>query len=622
MAIHKRQPVYFPRSVAANSVVKYWIMPIRVLSDQLASQIAAGEVVERPASVVKELVENAIDAGATTINVDVRGGGRQLIQVADDGVGIPADEMEVAFMRHATSKLETASDLRAIETLGFRGEALAAIAAVSQVTAVSRTKEDSAGLRLTLEGGQKNSLESVGAPPGTVLAVANLFYNVPARLKFLKTVTTEKRLIDEYVTRYALAFPDIRFRLTHDNRITFQSSGNGDKREVLSVVYGPETAKQLLIVSQPKTTGDAAKEISVSGFAAPPNLNWANRKQISLFANDRWIKDNRLTYAVIQAYHTLLPTGRYPMAIIFLKLPAENVDVNVHPAKTEVRFRQANVIFGAVQRAVRETLIADSPIPHTTHFASFQHTGWAATAGDRAFTRREDPGGQTHLSLDWSVPETPDMETGSEAAALVKAELGGKGLPIMRVVGQVGASYIITEGPDGLYLIDQHAAHERILFEKFMKAWDEEGANRGMAVQGLMSGFPVQLSPAQANLVSDQLELLTRLGLQLEPFGPNTFMIRTVPALLTGLDPAKALLDVVECLADDEAPLHSTIEARIILRVCKSAAVKAGQTLSLSEMEAMIRQLEACQNPHTCPHGRPTLIHLSATQLAKEFGRT
>lgn len=603
-------------------VVKLTIMPIRVLSDQLASQIAAGEVVERPASVVKELVENAIDAGATTINVDVRGGGRQLIQVADDGEGIPGDEMEMAFMRHATSKLEAASDLQAIETLGFRGEALSAIAAVSQVTAVSRTKEDSAGLRLTLEGGQKSSLESVGAPSGTVIAVANLFYNVPARLKFLKTVTTEKRLIDEHVTRYALAFPDIRFRLTHDNRITFQSSGNGDKREVLSAIYGPETAKQLLEVSRPGTPGEAAKEISVSGFVAPPNLNWANRKHISLFANKRWIKDSRLTYAVIQAYHTLLPTGRYPMAIIFLELPTEKVDVNVHPAKTEVRFRGANAVFGAIQRAVRETLIADSPIPHATHFASFQHTGWAAPGGDQAFTRRDDHGDQTHLGLDWSVPETLEQAPASETAAPDEAELGGDRLPIMRVVGQVGASYIITEGPDGLYLIDQHAAHERILYEKFMQAWEEAGANQGMAAQGLMSGSPVQLSPAQATLISDQLELLARLGLKLEPFGPNTFMIRSLPALLTGLDPEKALLDVVECLEEDEDPLQNKIEAKIILRVCKSAAVKAGQTLNSKEMEAMIRQLEACRNPHTCPHGRPTLIHLSASQLAKEFGRT
>lgn len=604
-------------------------MPIRVLSDQLASQIAAGEVVERPASVVKELVENAIDAGATTINVDVRGGGRKLIQVADDGFGIPTDEFEVAFLRHATSKLEKASDLNSIHFLGFRGEALAAIAAVSQITAVSRTKGESAGVRLTMEGGHKTSRESVGAPLGTVIAVANLFYNVPARLKFLKSVTTEKRLIDEHVTRYALAYPFIRFRLTHDNRITFQSSGSGILREVLSVIYGPEIANQLLDIDGSDARKDEEKRepgkstrISVSGFVAPPNLNWANRKHITLFANGRWIKDNRLTYAVVQAYHTLLPTGRYPLAIVFLELPAESVDVNVHPAKTEVRFQQANTIFGVIQRAVRETLIADSPIPHASHFASLQSVGWASVAGDQAFRRRDEPESQANLGLDWSASSSKEIVPDPEATAGARSDLGGGQLPIMRVVGQVGASYIITEGPDGLYLIDQHAAHERILFEKFMQDWEENGMKQGMAAQGLMTGVAVQLSPAQATVLDDQLDLLSRLGLQLEPFGPNTFMVRSVPAMLTGLDPAKALLDVVEDLEREEEPLQSTIEARIILRVCKSAAVKAGQTLSTMEMEAMIQQLEACHNPHTCPHGRPTLIHLSVSQLAKEFGRT
>ena len=240
----------------ALSVVQLTVMPIRVMPEQLASQIAAGEVVERPASVVKELVENAIDAGATTINVDIRSGGRQLIQVADDGSGIPADEIEVAFMRHATSKIQSADELETIASLGFRGEALAAIAAVSQVTAVSRTVDDPAGVRLSLDGGHLTSRESVGAPLGTVIGVANLFFNVPARLKFLKSITTEKRLIDEYVTRYALAYPAIRFRLTHDNRITFQSNGNGKLSEVLIAVYGPDAAKQLLMIEEPERRDD------------------------------------------------------------------------------------------------------------------------------------------------------------------------------------------------------------------------------------------------------------------------------------------------------------------------------------------------------------------------------
>jgi DNA mismatch repair protein MutL len=607
-------------------------MSIRILSDQLASQIAAGEVVERPASVVKELVENAIDAGAKTINIDIRGGGRQLVQVADDGLGIPGDEIETAFKRHATSKLSTSEELEAIETLGFRGEALAAISAVSRVTAVSRTSEEPAGTRLTLEGGDLTSRESVGAPNGTVIAVANLFHNVPARLKFLKSLTTEKKHIDEIVTRYAMAYPGIRFRLTHDNRITFQSSG-GNLLDVLTAIYGSETAKQLMELREQARSSreesdpsddltESTANIKVSGFIGPPGLNWSNRSQITLYVNGRWIKDNRLNYAVIQAYHTLLPVGRYPMAVAFLSMAPESVDVNVHPAKTEVRFRQANAVFGALQRTVRHTLISDSPIPHASHFSSVIDHSWGGSSGGHSPIRQADPPMPGELDLNWGSPGL--TETGEEGpdGRLTESATGSQKLPIMRVVGQVGASYIITEGPDGLYLIDQHAAHERVLYEKFMAGWELKQESEGMISQGLVSGAAVQLSPAQSTLLSEQLDLMERIGFQIEPFGPNAYMIRGIPAMLTKLDPSRALLDVVEDLERGDAPLQGKIEARIILRVCKSAAVKAGQTLSLQEMEAMIGQLEQCRNPHTCPHGRPTLIHLSASQLAKEFGRT
>jgi DNA mismatch repair protein MutL len=594
-------------------------MPIRVLSDEMASKIAAGEVVERPASVVKELTENAIDAGATTINVDVREGGRQLIQVADDGQGIPPDQLETAFLRHATSKMQSADDLEAIETLGFRGEALSAIAAVSQITAVSRTRGESAGVRLALEGGRKTGRESVGAPQGTVIAVANLFFNTPARLKFLKAVTTERRAIDEYVTRFALAHPAIRFRLTHDNRITFQSTGSGKLADVLAAIHGPEMAGQLIAIGPAGEEKRGDSEVVVSGYVGPPSVNWSNRSQITIFANGRWIKDNRLNYAVIQAYHTLLPTGRYPLAVVFIDMPPQSLDVNVHPAKTEVRFRDGNRIFGAVQRAVRASLLADGPIPQASHFASLQGSSWGGSRDRQAFERRGEEHGQ--LGLDWSAGAASKAGDGDAGDTSLEAEPGGGRLPIMRLVGQVGASYIVTEGPEGLYLLDQHAAHERILYEQFMAAWEAEGGG-GMASQGLVTGNAVQLSPSQSTLLTENLELLGQIGFRIESFGPNTFMVRGIPAMLTGLDPTRAVMGVVDDLERGESPLKGGIEARIILRVCKSAAVKAGKTLSSEEMEAMISQLENCQNPRTCPHGRPTLIHLSAFQLAKEFGRT
>ena len=509
---------------------------------------------------------------------------------------------------------------------------------------MSRTDDETAGIRLELEGGKVVNRDSVGAPQGTVIAVENLFYNVPARLKFLKSVTTEKRLIDEFVTRYAMAYPHIRFRLTHNGRITFQSNGNGDLRGVLLAVFGAETARELLKIEEQRLRNSDSpsdtnlqSSIFVDGFIGPPSLNWSNRSHIVLFMNGRWIKDNSLTYAVVQAYHTLLPTGRYPLGIIFISLPAEEVDVNVHPTKTEVRFHKGNKVFGAVQKAVRNTLIEDTPVRSMGTWAVPRQTapapGWSGELDENAFVRRDDEP-QPALGFDWSPPGMkPDWgETAvsadsahsiskshsSQAVHPPTADLGGGKLPIMRVVGQIGAAYIITEGPDGIFLIDQHAAHERILYEQFMADWRDED---GVTSQGLVTGTAVHLSPPQATHLTENIHVINQLGFQIEPFGPNAFMIRAIPTILAKMDPAKALVSVIEDLERGDKPMQGKIEDKIVMRVCKTAAIKAGQTLSQAEMEAMIWQLEACQNPHTCPHGRPTLIYLSVAQLAKQFGR-
>ena len=603
-------------------------MTIHVLPDQLASQIAAGEVVERPASVVKELVENAIDAGATAITVEVRGGGRDLIQVADNGAGIPAAEIETAFLRHATSKLTTADDLWAIRTLGFRGEALASIAAVSRTTVVSRTAGQTTGVRLLLEGGLTTARETVGAPAGTVIAVENLFYNVPARLKFLKSITTEKRLIDEFVTRYALAYPGIRFRLSHDGRVTFQTTGNGATADVLLAAYGPDTTRQLFEIqtTDPEESSSVGLQESpqgrlsavVRGYISDPALTWAGRNHIQLFVNGRAIRDPRLTFAVVQAYHTLLPGGRYPLALLFVALPPEEVDVNVHPTKVEVRFRDEGAVFGAVQRAVRRTLLQTTPARGIGGWPTTGHSsgGWGS------FRPVDDGRGlpASQLDIPWQLrgPAPEDEEVGSTAASPPLPGTATTRLPIMRVIGQVGAAYIITEGPDGLYLIDQHAAHERILYEQFLA----ERRGLHVASQGLVAAATVYLSPSQSRLVEENLSLLTELGFEIEPFGPNAFRVRAVPAILSRNDPAEGLAAVVADLENETTPLNAQTEALVIKRVCKTAAVKAGQTLSREEMEALIAQLEACDVPHTCPHGRPTLIHLSAAALARQFGRT
>lgn len=600
------------------------LMTIHLLSDQLASQIAAGEVVERPSSVVKELVENSIDAGATTINIDVRQGGRESIQIADNGQGIGAEEIETAFLRHATSKLQTVEDLNAIRTLGFRGEALAAIAAVSQVTIVSRAAEEPAGTRLLLEGGLLQNRETVGAPQGTVIAVENLFFNVPARLKFLKSAATEKRLIDEFVTRYALAYPHIRFRLTHNGRITFQSSGSGQVRDVLVAIYGPEIARQLLEIgdwrledenepNNPQSPISTFKShIDVTGFVGPPGVHFSNRGQITLFVNGRWVKDSQLTYAVIQAYHTLLPSGRYPLGLIFISLPPEDVDVNVHPTKTEVRFRQGKKPFGTVQRAVRQTLVADGPIRQMSAWALGSNEaatpGWMGSLNQEAFV--SGAGEQADLALGWM-----DEEDGGETAVSSQnPNADDSKLPIMRVVGQVGATYIITEGPEGLFLIDQQAAHQRVLHEQLHNQWTGEG----VVIQQLSTGTAVTLSEVQAQLLTQFEAAVAGVGLQVEAFGPNTFMVRAVPKLASSCDPAQLLLTVMEKLEESKEVVE---EAGLLTAVCQTVALRAGQSLTQTQMQQLIHNLEKCVDPFTDPQGKPTFIYLSVAQLAREFGR-
>ncbi len=331
-------------------------MKIHVLPEDVASQIAAGEVVERPASVVKELVENAIDAGAAQIDVRIEDAGRKLIEVADNGSGIPHEELSLAVMRHATSKIQNAADLFHIRTLGFRGEALASIASVSRLTVVSRVEHESSGGRFKVEGGQVVAAERAGVPVGTVVTVEELFYNVPARLKFLKSDTTERQRIAEFISHYALAYPGIRFRLILEGKTSFQSSGNGAEREVLAGIYGVETAREMLAVFFEE------EPLNISGFISPVSLTRSNRKEISFFVNGRWIQDPALSSALLQAYHTYLMVGRYPLAALFIQIEPELVDVNVHPAKAEVRFRSPDLVFRGVQRAVRRALLAYSPV--------------------------------------------------------------------------------------------------------------------------------------------------------------------------------------------------------------------------------------------------------------------
>ena len=606
---------------------------IHILPEIVAAQIAAGEVVERPASVVKELVENALDAGATDIRIEVGAGGQQMIRISDDGHGITAAEVELAFARHATSKIQSADDLYHISTLGFRGEALHSIAAVSRVSLTTRHTDEEAAVQLRISGGVVQSRQAVGAPPGTVIVVEDLFFNTPARLKFLKSATTERRHITSMVTNYAMAYPQVRFSLHQDGREVFRSYGTGKLADVLAMALGADTFREMLEVHPQPPARPDLPPVEVRGFTSVPSLTRANRSHITLFVNGRIIQDGSLAYAVTQAYHTLLMKGRYPISVLLISLPPEEVDVNVHPTKAEVRFRTPDAIFSAVQRAVRSTVVGQSPAPSVQggHFTSGQAEGWQERRETLLKLGRRPATYQPDLGLDLpepgqhggQIPTQPDTRLANDAPEDVALPDGPgrpsqpRTLPMLRVLGQVGATYIVAEGPAGLYLVDQHAAHERILFEQFMAA---QAAQSNLSQQ-LLNPALVELPLATAALIEDNLETLAQLGFLLEPFGGAAFRVRAVPAILANRDPGEAVRIVLDDLEAGVKPGQATLEDQIALRVCKTAAVKAGQVLSTSEMQSLLRQLERTQSPHTCPHGRPTLIHISGDQLAREFGR-
>ncbi len=577
-------------------------MPIRLLSSEVSSQIAAGEVVERPASVVKELTENSLDAGAKNISILIADAGRILIEVADDGHGIPSDELQLAASRHATSKLVLSDDLFHIRTLGFRGEALASIGSVSNMSITSRVASAKEGARLKVDGGISSKVEKVGAPVGTVVHVENLFYNVPARLKFLKTDVTERRAIDSLVTRYALAYPDVRFKVMDGKQVTLQTAGDGDRRAILAALYGVEVAKQMLEVMA------SEDGLSLTGFISPVSLTRSNRREITFFINGRWVQEISLNSALLQAYHTLLMVGRYPLTALFLEMSPEDVDVNVHPTKAEVRFRSQEKIFSFVQRSVRKALLAYTPVP---------------SVSPQLWGSRSVPTETRAVVIDWSIGHEEQLSVDSSELPITSYQSPNSqstfstGVPLLRLVGQIGSTYLVAEGPDGLYLIDQHAAHERVLFEKLMAQHE----NKSIPSQALLSPEIVTLPPGSAKILLEQLPFLNHFGFEVEEFGTNTFQVRAMPVLFAGGSPASALKALVEDFEEDESPLQAEVEAPLAARVCKRLAVKGGQALTSEEQRSLLNDLEACQSPRTCPHGRPTMIHLTVDMLERQFGR-
>ena len=573
-------------------------MPIKVLDKEVVARIAAGEVVERPASVVKELVENSLDAGSSQISIEARGGGASLIRVIDNGAGIPSSEVELAFERYATSKIGNLGDLDSLASLGFRGEALPSIVAVAQVEVVSCAANESAGTYLSLEDGVVVDRRSQGRSPGTTITVRNLFRKVPARLKFLKSLATESSHIANVVTQYALAFPEVKFTLLIDGKVALRTSGSGQLIDSVIEVYGVEVAQNMLEINSQGSqwvSGQADSSTQVAGMVGSPAVSRSGRGYLSFFVNRRWISSRLLARAVEEAYHGLLQVGKHPVAIINIALPHQEVDVNIHPTKTEVKFRNERALFSAVQRAVRRALIEQMPVPKIE--APAPTTGVAPPSSRPAL---------------WSSAGISPRHTGSSPVALGIPMVS---LPVLRVLGQLLNSYIIAEGSDGLYLIDQHAAHERILFEKIK----DQRSRQEIEVQGLLEPVTLEVNPRQEQVLKPYYQDMAEFGFSIEPFGNRAYLVRAVPALLDKKDWMGMIRELLDTEVGEDR--GKWLESITISIACHSA-VRTGQILSDDEMRELIRQLEQTATPHTCPHGRPTVIHLSSQQLEREFGRS
>jgi DNA mismatch repair protein MutL len=504
--------------------------------------------------------------------------------------------LALAFHRYATSKVTLPRDLSCIATLGFRGEALPSVAAVADVEMLSRPADAVAATNLRLVDGIPVEQGTRGAPVGTTVTVLHLFAKQPARRKFMRPPPAENQQIASLVSQYALAYPEVRFSLRVDGRQALLTSGSGQLVDAVASVYSAELAAAMLPMRWPQD-GEGTV-IKVSGLAGPPHISRASRGYVSLFVNRRWVLNRRLTFAVEEAYSGLIPTGRHPIAVVDLRLPYQEVDVNVHPTKAEVRFRQENDAFAAVQRAVRQALLEQAPVP------SAPTTAGAVAAQPTAPEETTPPPLWQRALAGEGQPQVAPGTAPSPKAAL----------PMLRVVGQIGNTYIVAEGPEGMYLIDQHAAHERVLFEEICAA----RRRRAVDSQGLLEPATVEVSPRQKEIILAYYEALSEHGFQLEAFGERTYLVRAIPAVLAGQDLSRAFAEFLDTLGEEAAVDQ---QDRVAFSLACHAAVRAGQSLAPEEMRELVRRLEQTEVPHTCPHGRPTMIHMSTALLEKEFRR-
>jgi DNA mismatch repair protein MutL len=594
-------------------------MPIRILAPHEAAKIAAGEVIERPASVVKELVENSLDAGATQISVEVREGGLALIRVADNGRGIEPGELRLAFERHATSKVAAEEDLWRVATLGFRGEALPSIAAAGDVEMISRVAGNDVGARIRLRDGEVAEEGSGAASPGTAFVVRRLFSSQPARLKFIRAPGSESTQVTSVVSHYAMAYPEVRFELTVDGRVALQTPGNGSLTDAVAAVYGADVAAAAIEIDAPPEHEGAP---GVRGVVVEPRLHRASRNYIGLYVNRRWVKNRALTFAVEEAYQGMLPVGRHPIAVLDLRIPPDAVDVNVHPTKAEVRLRNERAVFAVLQRAVRRALSDSATVPPAS--ASLWTGGPAPSERPPLFLTQTPvqsslrPSPPSPLSSPLSVKGREGAQTDTETAGAAATVI--ERLPLLRAVGQVGNTYVVAEGPDGMYLVDQHAAHERVLYEHALAAVRAGTPD----VQGLLEPLTIELSAPHRALIAEHAAAFERLGFDIEHFGDAAFVVRTVPSPLAGGDVARHIVELLDRMAREagsEGEAAREPSHRVAASLACHAALRAGMAMSPVEQRELLQQLEASESPRTCPHGRPTMIHLTADAIAREFRR-
>ncbi|MCY9695021.1 DNA mismatch repair endonuclease MutL [Paenibacillus alginolyticus] len=672
---------------------------IQLLSEHIANQIAAGEVVERPSSVVKELVENSVDAGSTRIDVTIEEGGLQLIRVSDNGSGMALEDCELAFQRHATSKIATSKDLFSIRTLGFRGEALPSIASVSRLECVTSSTNDGLGRKISIEGGTIRSVEETAASRGTEVTVRELFYNTPARLKYMKTIQTELGHISDYLYRLALAHPGIAFSLKHNSNLLLQTLGNGDLLQVIAGIYGTAIGKQMLPLQV------ESLDYTITGFVAKPEMTRANRGGISTIVNGRYVRNFALNQALLQGYHTLLPINRYPVAVLHIGMDPALVDVNVHPSKLEVRFSKEAELTALIEAEVkrlfgRQVLIPQGmkpaapkgayvqeqldltrtvePVSSTTPVASTtiptplpdstiqrvfvdsdrmvmpqvkeavtsyrpesvstsrppaaepQRSSTAPTtsgSGASYSSRPSSPSNNSYPSPIGGNPRSTSIQqqrrTNEAFMDLLPSKQEGEApmlpaFPRLDPIGQMHGTYLVAQNEEGLFLIDQHAAHERINYEYYY----ERFGNPAEASQELLVPITLEFTPSEAGIIAEKLSLFEQAGVYMEAFGGNTFLVRAHPHWFPSGEEKGIVEEMCEWVLSEKkaVDIAKLREKAAIMCSCK-ASIKANQGLSVLEMETLIDRLSGCRNPYTCPHGRPIVVSFTTYELEKMFKR-